>query len=179
MSHCRALSSSAFVSPTPKYAFAIVGSGPAGMYAVEKLLNLERKTVKGKTTDSDTTPTTHSTTMKKKVVIRVDVYEKECFPYGLVRYGVAPDHAATKNVTKKFDALLRDARVRLFANVKVGDETSRVDAAAVLLLMMMMMTTTKVYAYPRKNCSKITPALFSRTARRITTGNYRLKTKID
>ena len=123
MSHCRALSSSAFVSPTPKYAFAIVGSGPAGMYAVEKLLNLERKTVKGKTTDSDTTT-------KKKVVIRVDVYEKECFPYGLVRYGVAPDHAATKNVTNKFDALLRDARVRLFANVKVGDEASRVDAAA-------------------------------------------------
>ena len=122
MSHCRALSS-AFVSPTPKYAFAIVGSGPAGMYAVEKLLNLERKTVKGKTTDSDTTT-------KKKVVIRVDVYEKECFPYGLVRYGVAPDHAATKNVTNKFDALLRDARVRLFANVKVGDEASRVDAAA-------------------------------------------------
>ena len=94
------------------------------MYAVEKLLNLERKTfVKGKTTDSDTTT-------KKKVVIRVDVYEKECFPYGLVRYGVAPDHAATKNVTNKFDALLRDARVRLFANVKVGDEASRVDAAA-------------------------------------------------
>jgi len=131
--YCRAISS-ACVSPTPpplpkKYAFAIVGSGPAGMYAVEKLLNLERKTVKGKTTDSDTTPTTHSTTMKK-VVIRVDVYEKECFPYGLVRYGVAPDHAATKNVTNKFDALLRDARVRLFANVKVGDEASRVDAAA-------------------------------------------------
>ena len=127
--YCRAISSSACVSPTPpplpkKYAFAIVGSGPAGMYAVEKLLNLERKTfVKGKTTDSDTTT-------KKKVVIRVDVYEKECFPYGLVRYGVAPDHAATKNVTNKFDALLRDARVRLFANVKVGDEASRVDAAA-------------------------------------------------
>ena len=128
--YCRAISS-ACVSPTPpplpkKYAFAIVGSGPAGMYAVEKLLNLERKTVKGKTTDSDTT--TNSTTTKKKVVIRVDVYEKECFPYGLVRYGVAPDHAATKNVTNKFDALLRDARVRLFANVKVGDEASR-DAA--------------------------------------------------
>ena len=132
--YCRAISS-ACVSPTPpplpkKYAFAIVGSGPAGMYAVEKLLNLERKTVKGKTTDSDTT--TNSTTTKKKVVIRVDVYEKECFPYGLVRYGVAPDHAATKNVTNKFDALLRDARVRLFANVKVGDEASRdaADAAA-------------------------------------------------
>ena len=133
--YCRAIPS-ACVSPTPpplpkKYAFAIVGSGPAGMYAVEKLLNLERKTVKGKTTDGDTTTTT-STTTKKKVVIRVDVYEKECFPYGLVRYGVAPDHAATKNVTNKFDALLRDARVRLFANVKVGDEASRdaADAAA-------------------------------------------------
>jgi adrenodoxin-NADP+ reductase len=50
----------------------------------------------------------------------VDVYEKECFPYGLVRFGVAPDHQATKNVTNKFDALLRDERVRLFANVKVG-----------------------------------------------------------
>ena len=50
----------------------------------------------------------------------MDVYEKECFPYGLVRFGVAPDHQATKNVTNKFDALLRDERVRLFANVKVG-----------------------------------------------------------
>ena len=52
--------------------------------------------------------------------MKVDVYEKECFPYGLVRFGVAPDHQATKNVTNKFDALLRDERVRLFANVKVG-----------------------------------------------------------
>ena len=59
---------------------------------------------------------------KRQVLIdaKVDVYEKECFPYGLVRFGVAPDHQATKNVTNKFDALLRDERVRLFANVKVG-----------------------------------------------------------
>ena len=92
-----------------QYSFAIVGSGPAGMYAADKLLHMKNSS-------------SSSSSSNNNVLIdaKVDVYEKECFPYGLVRFGVAPDHQATKNVTNKFDALLRDERVRLFANVKVG-----------------------------------------------------------
>ena len=94
-----------------QYSFAIVGSGPAGMYAADKLLHM-------KSNSSSSSSSSNSNTVL--IDAKVDVYEKECFPYGLVRFGVAPDHQATKNVTNKFDALLRDERVRLFANVKVG-----------------------------------------------------------
>ena len=95
-----------------QYSFAIVGSGPAGMYAADKLLHM-----KNSSSSSSSSSSSNNTAL---IDAKVDVYEKECFPYGLVRFGVAPDHQATKNVTNKFDALLRDERVRLFANVKVG-----------------------------------------------------------
>ena len=95
-----------------QYSFAIVGSGPAGMYAADKLLHM-----KSNSSSSSSSSNNNNTVL---IDAKVDVYEKECFPYGLVRFGVAPDHQATKNVTNKFDALLRDGRVRLFANVKVG-----------------------------------------------------------
>ena len=95
-----------------QYSFAIVGSGPAGMYAADKLLHM-----KSNSSSSSSSSSNNNTVL---IDAKVDVYEKECFPYGLVRFGVAPDHQATKNVTNKFDALLRDERVRLFANVKVG-----------------------------------------------------------
>jgi adrenodoxin-NADP+ reductase len=94
-----------------QYSFAIVGSGPAGMYAADKLLHMKSNS------SSSSSSSNNNTAL---IDAKVDVYEKECFPYGLVRFGVAPDHQATKNVTNKFDALLRDERVRLFANVKVG-----------------------------------------------------------
>ena len=100
-----------------QYSFAIVGSGPAGMYAADKLLHMKNSS------------SSSSSSSNNNVLIdaKVDVYEKECFPYGLVRFGVAPDHQATKNVTNKFDALLRDERVRLFANVKVGPGSNEND----------------------------------------------------
>ena len=56
---------------------AVVGSGPAGFYTTQQLL-------KGH-------PDTH-----------VDIYEKLPVPYGLVRYGVAPDHPEVKNVINSF-----------------------------------------------------------------------------
>ena len=93
------------------------------MYAVDKLLQLNNARKKNTNANAAIDGNGTSNTKKNNADVRVDVYEKECFPYGLVRYGVAPDHAATKNVTNKFDALLRDARVRLFANVRVGGNT--------------------------------------------------------
>ncbi len=80
---------------------AIVGSGPAAMYAADELL-----TQKG---------------------VRVNVFEKLPTPYGLVRAGVAPDHQSTKRVTKLFDTIGKQRNFRFFLNVEVGKHLTHVE----------------------------------------------------
>lgn len=75
---------------------AIVGSGPAAMYAADELL-----TQRG---------------------VRVNVFERLPTPYGLVRAGVAPDHQSTKRVTKLFDKIARRRGFRFYLNVEVGSD---------------------------------------------------------
>lgn len=83
---------------------AIVGSGPAAMYAADELL-----TQKG---------------------VRVNVFEKLPTPYGLVRAGVAPDHQSTKRVTKLFDKIVELPGFTFYLNVEVGEQLSRADLLA-------------------------------------------------
>jgi len=78
---------------------AIVGSGPSGFYTAESVLE--------KWTDCT-----------------VDIIEKLPTPYGLIRYGVAPDHAKTKTVSKSYEKLALDPRVRFFGNVEAGKDVS-------------------------------------------------------
>ncbi|PXX06928.1 FAD-dependent oxidoreductase [Mycolicibacterium moriokaense] len=75
---------------------AIVGSGPAAMYAADELL-----TQRG---------------------VRVNVFERLPTPYGLVRAGVAPDHQSTKRVTKLFDKVTRVPGFTFYLNVEVGSD---------------------------------------------------------
>jgi ferredoxin--NADP+ reductase len=75
---------------------AIVGSGPAAMYAADELL------------------TQHG--------VRVNVFERLPTPYGLVRAGVAPDHQSTKRVTKLFDNIAKRRGFRFYLNVEVGSD---------------------------------------------------------
>jgi ferredoxin--NADP+ reductase len=74
---------------------AIIGSGPAGCYLADHLLRLIP-------------------------AASVDILEKLPVPFGLIRYGVAPDHQSTKNVARVFDRLLSRDRVHFFGNVEVG-----------------------------------------------------------
>jgi ferredoxin--NADP+ reductase len=83
---------------------AIVGSGPAAMYAADELLTQPR--------------------------VRVNVFEKLPTPYGLVRAGVAPDHQTTKRVTALFDRITRRREFRFFLNVEVGKHLSHDDLLA-------------------------------------------------
>src|ERR1700757_1965120 len=83
---------------------AIVGSGPAAMYAADELL------------------TQHG--------VRVNVFEKLPTPYGLIRAGVAPDHQTTKRVTKLFDRIARRREFRFYLNVEVGKHLSHDDLLA-------------------------------------------------
>ncbi|MCW5774606.1 MAG: FAD-dependent oxidoreductase [Rhodospirillaceae bacterium] len=78
---------------------AIVGSGPSGFYTVESAL-------------------------EKWPDCTIDIIEKLPTPYGLIRYGVAPDHAKTKAVAKAYEKLALDPRVRFFGNVELGRDVS-------------------------------------------------------
>lgn len=78
---------------------AIVGSGPSGFYAAEALL-------------------------KSKHNITTDVYEKLPVPFGLVRFGVAPDHPKLKMVVKVFSNIAQMAGFRFLGNVQVGKDVS-------------------------------------------------------
>ncbi len=74
---------------------AIIGSGPAGCYLADQLLRL--------LPDSS-----------------IDILERLPVPFGLIRYGVAPDHQATKAIARVLDRALANSRVGFFGNVQVG-----------------------------------------------------------
>lgn len=79
---------------------AIVGSGPSACYAAEDLLST------------------------KGIDVNIDMFERLPTPFGLVRYGVAPDHQDTKIVTDRFSSLFRRKNMRLFLNTEVGRDIS-------------------------------------------------------
>ncbi|MFE3762454.1 FAD-dependent oxidoreductase [Streptomyces sp. NPDC059104] len=78
---------------------AVVGSGPSGVYAAQALV--QQREVPG---------------------VRVDVLDRLPAPYGLVRYGVAPDHEKIKSLTGSLRSVLEDERIRFLGNVEVGRE---------------------------------------------------------
>ena len=77
---------------------AIVGSGPAGYYAAEAL---------GRIAD-----------------IQVDVLDRLPVPYGLIRFGVAPDHQSIKAVARRYEKVALSDNVRFVGGVAVGDAVS-------------------------------------------------------
>lgn len=82
---------------------AVVGAGPAGLYAVQALL--------------DAAPS-----------IGIDVFDRLPTPYGLVRYGVAPDNQKIKSVTRVLRTAFDDeTRVRFIGNVRFGVDIRRAD----------------------------------------------------
>ena len=78
---------------------AIIGSGPAGFYTAEALVN------------SGVDPS-------------IDIIERLPTPFGLVRGGVAPDHQTTKDVAKKYEKTALLDQVRYYGNVEVGRDVS-------------------------------------------------------
>ena len=80
--------------------FAIVGSGPAGFYTAEAL-------EKGYGDKA-----------------RVDILDRYPVPYGLIRFGVAPDHQSLKAVSKRYDKVAESAGVDFIGNVTVGRDVS-------------------------------------------------------
>ena len=82
---------------------AIIGSGPAAFYAAEHLFK------------------------QTALVVEADMFDRLPTPFGLVRYGVAPDHAKIKTVTRAYDGIAANPRFRFFGNVEFGGHLTLAD----------------------------------------------------
>jgi ferredoxin--NADP+ reductase len=80
--------------------FAVVGSGPAGFYTAEALEKAFGEQA------------------------RIDILDRYPVPYGLIRFGVAPDHQSLKAVSKRYDKVAESAGVDFIGNVTVGRDVS-------------------------------------------------------
>ena len=78
---------------------AVVGSGPSGFYAAEALLKSEHN-------------------------VRVNLIEKLPAPFGLVRYGVAPDHPKLKQVSLLYHKIAQHPDLHYYGNIELGRDVS-------------------------------------------------------
>ncbi len=92
-------------SPENPLRVAIVGSGPAGLYAAGQLLS------------------------SKELAVEVDVFDRLATPWGLVRAGVAPDHPKIKSVTRVYEKTAAKEGFRFHGNVDVGVDVSHAELA--------------------------------------------------
>lgn len=79
---------------------AVIGSGPAGYYTAEAC----QKAFGGD--------------------VMVDVIDRLPVPYGLIRFGVAPDHQSIKAVARRYEAVALTDNVRFVGNVSIGRDVS-------------------------------------------------------
>lgn len=84
---------------------AIVGAGPSGFYAADALL-------------------------RSDVPVHVDVFERLAAPFGLVRYGVAPDHPRLKATIKVFERIAEHKHFHFRGNVEIGKDLTLDDLRA-------------------------------------------------
>ena len=76
---------------------AVVGAGPAGIYASDLLV-------------------------KSGQDVAIDLFERMPAPFGLIRYGVAPDHPRIKGIVKSLHAVLDKPEIRLLGNIEIGKD---------------------------------------------------------
>jgi ferredoxin--NADP+ reductase len=84
-----------------KLRLAVVGSGPAGIYASDLIIKAE-----------------------KDFEVSIDLFDSLPAPYGLVRYGVAPDHPRIKGIIKALYEVLDRGDIQFFGNVTYGVDIS-------------------------------------------------------
>jgi ferredoxin--NADP+ reductase len=85
---------------------AVIGSGPAGLYTAEALIK-------------------QAAVLPEPPRLRVDVIDRLPTPYGLVRYGVAPDHKSIKSIADYLRGVLEHRDVRFLGGVHLGSDVTR------------------------------------------------------
>ncbi|GAA2382170.1 MULTISPECIES: FAD-dependent oxidoreductase [Gordonia] len=85
---------------------AIVGAGPAGIYCADALMKSDTASERG---------------------VSIDLYERMPAPFGLIRYGVAPDHPRIKGIINALHKVLDKPQVRLLGNIDYGTDITLAD----------------------------------------------------
>ena len=88
---------------------AVVGAGPAGVYASDILAKAQKK---------------------NDVEFSIDLFDRYPAPFGLIRYGVAPDHPRIKGIIKALHKVMDRGDIRLLGNVDVGTDLTLEDLRA-------------------------------------------------
>ncbi|KAI2636984.1 nucleotide-binding domain-containing protein [Hypomontagnella submonticulosa] len=104
------------------FRMAVVGSGPAGFYTAYRVMSKVPKT-------------------------KVDMFEALPVPYGLVRFGVAPDHPEVKNCQDKFEEVARSPNFTFIGNVSIGNAGGHFDVCTIPLASVMRHYDAIVFAY--------------------------------
>lgn len=87
---------------------AVIGSGPAGIYAADILTKSEE-------------------VKNGDVPVAIDIFDRYPAPFGLIRYGVAPDHPRIKGIITALHKVLDRGDIRFFGNVEYGKDLSLAD----------------------------------------------------
>lgn len=82
---------------------AIIGAGPAGIYAADILTKSEE-------------------VKNGDVPVAIDIFDRYPAPFGLIRYGVAPDHPRIKGIVNALHKVLDRGDIRFFGNVEYGTD---------------------------------------------------------
>src|SRR5690606_22468459 len=94
-------------SPQP-FRLAVIGAGPAGVYAAETLLR--SAPVKG-----------------GDLEVSIDLFDRFPAPFGLIRYGVAPDHPRIKGIITALHRILGRGDIRFLGDVEFGTDITLED----------------------------------------------------
>ena len=86
---------------------AVIGSGPAGVYAADMI--------------------TKSAEVRDGLTVSIDLFDRYPAPFGLIRYGVAPDHPRIKGIVNALHKVLDRGDIRFFGNVEYGTDLSLED----------------------------------------------------
>ncbi|KAL5316802.1 hypothetical protein ACEPPN_015853 [Leptodophora sp. 'Broadleaf-Isolate-01'] len=89
------------------FRMAVIGSGPAGFYTAYKVMSKIENSV-------------------------VDMYEQLPVPFGLVRFGVAPDHPEVKNCQDKFEEVAESPRFNFVGNISIGNQVGALPLRSLL-----------------------------------------------
>lgn len=88
---------------TQPFRLAVIGSGPAGVYAAETLMRSQE-------------------VKSGELPVEVDIFDRLPAPFGLIRYGVAPDHPRIKGIIMALHRILGRGDIRFIGNVEFGTD---------------------------------------------------------
>ena len=97
------------MTETHELRIAVIGAGPAGVYSSDIFLRQLKKL---------------GEELGLGTAARIDLFEKLPVPFGLVRYGVAPDHPSIKFIASALEKTLDNPDIHLYCDVEFGKDVT-------------------------------------------------------